>query len=117
MSAALVRGEIVFEPPVEDLSGAAIYIRLEQTSLADLPARLVRQEIMENLPAHIAPGAAIPFELSGPPPDPRERYTLQVHVDLHRSGRIQAGDYINMESYPVLTFGYPDRVVIRVRRV
>jgi hypothetical protein len=30
---------------------------------------------------------------------------------------VSRGDYISMESYPVLTFGYPKQVSVRVREV
>jgi hypothetical protein len=59
----------------------------------------------------------MPFRLRGTLPDNLARYTVRVLVDVDGDGRIGSGDYLNTESYPVLTRGYPDRVVIRVRKV
>ena len=42
---------------------------------------------------------------------------IRVHIDVDRDGRVSRGDYITMESYPVLTWGHPDRVTVRVREV
>ena len=117
MSEPLVRGEIVFDSPPSGLAGAKVQIRLEQTSLVEMPAQVVSERILKDLPAKLVEGRKIPFVLYGPQPIPRERYTVSVHVDMQGDGRIRVGDYINMQSYPVLTFGHPEQVVVRVRQV
>jgi hypothetical protein len=48
-------------------------------------------------------------------PDARTRYAVRVDVD--GDGHVSRGDYVSMESYPVLTFDSPSRVTIRVRPV
>ena len=110
MGELLVCGEIVFDSPPGSLSGATIWIRLEDTSLADAPAEVVSERVLTDLPARLAVDERIPFSLCGPEPDPTASYSLNVHVDLQGQGKINPGDYINMASYPVLTFGYPDYV-------
>jgi hypothetical protein len=40
-----------------------------------------------------------------------------VLVDLDGDGKISKGDYISMQSYPVLTFGSPSEVTIEVKQV
>jgi uncharacterized lipoprotein YbaY len=117
MCKPLVRGEIIFDPPPLDLTGAKVTIRLEQSSLADMPSQKVSEQIISDLPPKLAAGQTIPFVVHGPQVNLRERYTLSVHVDLKGDGLVQVGDYINMQSYPVLTFGYPDKVVVQVQQV
>jgi hypothetical protein len=55
--------------------------------------------------------------LQGRVPDMRARYQVRVHVDVDKDGKVSRGDYITTESYPVLTFGHPSRVRVRVRPV
>ncbi|MBN1148526.1 MAG: hypothetical protein JXA78_14805 [Anaerolineales bacterium] len=117
MCEALVRGEIVFDPPPLDLAGAKAFIRLEQTSLADMPSQVICEQILCDLAAKMVEGRKLPFAMYGSLVNPRERYTLSVHIDLQGDGSIRAGDYINMQSYPVLTFGYPTQVVVEVHQV
>ena len=38
-------------------------------------------------------------------------------VDVDGDGKVSVGDYISMQSYPVLTFGYPREVTIEVKKV
>ena len=42
---------------------------------------------------------------------------LEVHVDVDNDGKISVGDYINMESYPVLTYGNPNYISVKVKNV
>lgn len=117
MEEPLVRGKIVFDPVPEDLSGATVYVRLEDTSLADAPSRVVAEQVLTHVPARVTTNDTVPFTLYGQQPDPRANYSVSVHVDMHSSGKIRQGDYINTESYPVLTFGYPACISVRVRQV
>ena len=117
MGEPLVRGEIVFDSPPETLTGATIWIRLEDTSMADMFSEVVVERALADLPAKLAADERIPFSLCGPTPDPRTSYSLSVHVDLRSSGQLDHGDYVNVASYPVLTFGYPSFVTVRVQRV
>jgi uncharacterized protein (DUF2141 family) len=47
----------------------------------------------------------------------RARYAVSVHIDVDGNGKINSGDFINMESYPVLTYGYPDNILVYVRQI
>jgi uncharacterized lipoprotein YbaY len=117
MEEPLVRGKIVFDPEPEDLSRAKIYIRLADTSLADAPSRVVSEQVLMELPPAGTAKGHLSFALHGALPDPRASYSVSVHVDMQNDGKISQGDYINMQSYPVLTYGYPDRITLLVRRV
>jgi uncharacterized lipoprotein YbaY len=112
----LVSGEIAFGGDAAAFSGATVYVRVDDVSLMDVPTTLISQQILENV--DFQPGQTIPFEVYGRKPlDDHARYQLSVHVSLSGSADVEKGDYITMESYPVLTQGYPDEVHVVVRRV
>jgi uncharacterized lipoprotein YbaY len=100
----LVRGTIVFESFRPELTGATVYVRLEDVSLADAPAEVVSEQVIGN-PAERASAKGIPFALPGSRTDidSRNRYSTAVHVDMDGTGNVSAGDYISTEINPVLT--------------
>jgi hypothetical protein len=57
------------------------------------------------------------FKLEVSDLNPQDDYAIGVHIDLDRDRKISGGDYINMQSYPVLTRGHPREVSILVRQV
>jgi hypothetical protein len=59
----------------------------------------------------------IPFKLYGKIKNRQAGYAISVHVDIDGDGEIGIGDYISMERYPVLTYGYPNHVTVRVKRI
>ena len=90
---------------------AKTYIRLLDVSYADEPARVVAEQTLagarDGVRFALRPGAF----------DPQASYTVAAHVDLAGDGQVSKGDFISMESYPVLTRGYPHTVEVTVRRV
>jgi uncharacterized lipoprotein YbaY len=118
MEGSLISGKIVFDTMPENFSEAEIYVRLEDTSLADAPSRVVAEQVLTDVPARVTAEGAIPFTLYIQQSDPRANYSVSVHVSMHGKGKtIRHGDYTNTASHPVLTFGYPARVLVRVQRV
>ena len=63
----LVRGTIVFESSRPELTGATVYVRLEDVSLADAPAEVVSEQVIGN-PAERASAkrSRLPFLIVGP---------------------------------------------------
>lgn len=116
MGDSLVSGTIVFDSARPDLSDATIHVRLEDTSLMDGPSRVVSERLL-RVSEEDRPTDGIPFTLRERSPDPRTSYSVSVHVDITSSGTLDEGDYVSTESYPVLTFGHPDRVTVEVRRI
>jgi uncharacterized lipoprotein YbaY len=112
-----VSGEILFEEAGGSFSGATVYVLLEDTSLADAPARVVAEEILRDVSHTAGSSTRLPFALSGVIPDERSRYSVRVHVDVDGDGQVSRGDFITMESYPVLTFGNPDQVTVKVKEL
>jgi uncharacterized lipoprotein YbaY len=116
MTAPLVTGTIRFESDPPDLTDAVVRVELLDVSRADAPSSVYAATTLTDLPA-VDPTEPLAFSLSGPRPDPHRRYAVRVHVDVDRTGDLTPGDYVTTESYPVVTYGHPDRVDVRVRRI
>jgi hypothetical protein len=114
---ALLRGEIVFDEVPPSFAKASVHIYLEDTTLTDASAKVVLHQVVANVAADMVQNERIPFTIDGTIPDTRACYTVRVLVDVDGDGKISHGDYVSTVSYPVLTRGYPDRVVVHVRRV
>lgn len=117
-STPLVRGMIVFKSSRPELTGATVYVRLEDVSRADASAHVVSEQVIENPAEHVS-SEGIPFVLSGNQSDidSQRRYSVAVHVDMDRSGQVSAGDYISTESNPVLTHGHSDQATVSVQQI
>lgn len=117
MTATSIIGELVFaERPTLPATAVAV-VKLLDVSLADAPATVVAEHLLRNIAADANAGRPLPFVLSAAAPDPQASYIVSAHVDCANDGRVSPGDYLTMESYPVLTYGHPTRVIITVRRV
>lgn len=103
-----VTGEIELPVGVRLAAGAVIRVSLLDTSLADAPSTMVdEQEIF------VATQPALTFVLRCVEPNPGNNYSVRVHVDQDGDGRVSRGDFVNAQSYPVLTFGHPNHVTVR----
>ena len=111
----LLSGEIVFAdlpqlPPV-----ATARIQLLDTTYADAAATVIAEQVLYDIADTANQGLPLPFALYGEAVDVQSRYTVSVHVDWDGGDRLDTGDYINTQSYPVLTHGYPAWVSVQVR--
>ncbi len=114
---AVVEGEIRFPEGSPPFLGATVRVSLLDVTRADAPSRPVAEQTIRDFSHQGGAGGGVRFALRGERLDVRTRYEVRVHVDVDGDGKVSRGDYITTESYPVLTFGHPDRVTIRVRRV
>ena len=114
---SLVEGEVVFEASAPPIRGGTLYVALEDVSYADAPARVMARYVARDVDHDPQAPAPLRFRLAGPPPDPRARYVVSAHVDVDGDGAVTRGDFISMQSYPVLTHGYPTVVTVEVRQV
>jgi uncharacterized lipoprotein YbaY len=114
---APITGTIEFPEATKLPPQAKVYVRLLDTSAADAPARLVAEQVLQELPAEAHERKKIRFELRSGLVDERADYTVSVLVDVDGDGRLGRGDFINMQSYPVLTRGYPSNIEIVVEQV
>ena len=116
MSRPLVTGNVVIEGG-RPFSGAQMRIMLEDVSRLDAPSIGIAEQVIDDVVYNPGSGASLEFSLHGAIPNERANYTVRVHVDVDRDGQVSRGDYITMESFPVLTHGHPERVTVRVREV
>lgn len=113
----LLKGEITFAKTGTSFSGATAYIRLEDVSQADAASKTVAEQIVENISHQQGGEEKVQVSLQSQTLDERASYIVSVHIDVDGDGEISKGDYINMESYPVLTFGYSNQVSVCVQQV
>ncbi len=113
----LVEGKITFEQGVQPFTGATMHVRLEDVSVADAPARVVAEDTRRDVSFDPQSEESLKFAIEGAEPDLKASYSVRAHIDLDGDGQVSRGDFISMQSYPVLTFGYPRQVSVLVRRV
>lgn len=116
MTAPLLTGDVVFEG-VRAFRDARVRVTLEDVSRTDAASTVVSEVVVDGVSHDPDAGETLAFSLPGALPDDRASYTVRVHVDVDRDGLVSRGDYLTMESFPVLTHGYPNRVTVRVREV
>jgi hypothetical protein len=49
--------------------------------------------------------------------DPRAHYVVTAHADLDGDGEVSVGDYVTVESYPLLTWGHLAVASLELREV
>ena len=115
----LVKGEILLLKELTSFSGATVNVYLEDVSLLDTSAKLVVKKVIADVSHSRGTENRVEFALPGEITDikARYRYSIRVHIAFHSDEQIHRGDYISTESYPVLTCGYPDRVLVKVTEV
>jgi uncharacterized lipoprotein YbaY len=113
VSKPVVKGVIKIAGNPDLPASAKAYVRLLNTSMADAPSAVVAEQVID----HLRKDEKVTFRLEPNAIDERATYTVSVLVDLDGDGKISKGDYISMQSYPVLTFGSPSEVTIEVKQV
>jgi uncharacterized lipoprotein YbaY len=113
----LVRGRICFEPASPPFEEADIWVRLEDVSDADASGRIVAEHLMHGV-SKPEGSCSVPFMLrSEASLESRRHYSVRVHVDVGRSGRVRLGDFVSTQAYPVRAGDTPGDLEILVRRV
>ncbi len=112
-----LRGTIAFPDDATTTIAAVAVVRLCDVSRADAATELIAEDRILQVP--VRPRGGCDFQIKVPVGriDERNRYAIEVHVDLNGSGAVRGGDLITTRSYPVLTHGYPDDVAVQVERV
>ena len=113
----VVTGIVKFEPGAAPPDGATVYVRLLDTSLIDVAAETVAQQVFEDVLWSSLPRGGLEFCVQAACLHPRHRYEISVLVDCDSDGEISLGDYYTTQSYPVLTQGYPDRISVLVHEI
>ncbi len=110
-------GAIHFPEGTPAFAGATVRVSLLDVTRADAPSRVIVEETIPHASHPGGAGGSFAFALRAGTVDARARYVVRVHVDVDNDGRVSQGDYVTTASYPVLTFGHPNRVVAQVHRV
>ena len=116
-SPQVIRGQIVFEDDASAFSDATLYVTLEDVTYADSKAIIVGTVVKENISYDPAAPEPLTFELPVEVPERNALYNIRAHFDLDGDGEISPGDYVNTQSYPVITRGHPLEVSVRVSRI
>jgi uncharacterized lipoprotein YbaY len=113
----LVKGKITFEEVAPPFRGATMHVRLESITAADVASEAVADYVERDVAFDPKTSSDLSFAIAGNAPDPRASYAVRVHIDIDGDGEVSQGDFISMQSYPVITFGHPREVTILVRQV
>ena len=113
----LVTGEILLSEDMASFSEATVNVYLEDVSFLDAPSKIVAKQVIPNINHEMGTKNRVEFALKGEVVDIQASYSIRVHIAQHENEQIHHGDYVSTESYPVLTFGYPHHVSVRVREV
>lgn len=113
----LVKGEIRFEGEVPSFSGATMYVYLENITVADMVSEMVAKYVEQDVAFGPKAAKVLSFSIAGKDPDTRASYVVRVHIDIDGDGQVSQGDFISTQSYPVITFGHPQEVLILVREI
>jgi uncharacterized lipoprotein YbaY len=113
----LVKGEITFEEEAPPFIGATLSVYLENITVADIASEVVAEYVERDIAFDPKTTKILSFAIAGTVPDRRASYAVRVHIDIDGDGAVSQGDFINTQSYPVITFGHPREVLILVRQV
>ena len=123
----LVTGEIILEyddgllKSLRSSPNVSIIVRLGDVTFADTESKVIVQHLIKGaefiIDCKAKKSIIIPFELYGKIANRQASYAISVHVDMDGDGKIGLGDYINTESYPVLTHGYPNHVTVKMKLI
>ena len=87
-------------------------VRVVDVTYADGPSTTIATQTISVT----GPGP-IPFSIPVSNIDAKASYSVQVHLDADADGAVSEGDYLTVESFPVLTFGYGSVIDVTARRL
>jgi uncharacterized lipoprotein YbaY len=114
---AVIKGKIIFKDKASSFTGATLYAYLEDVSLADAASVVLGKYVERNVNFNGETSAFLSFKIEYKDLDFRNRYEIRVHIDVDGDGEVSKGDFINMQSYPVITRGYPTDISILIQQV
>lgn len=118
---ALVAGRVIFDGGLPTSMNGILTVRLEDVSLAGMKSELVgtyqctvSENDIKGLDFEIHP------EADSPVINPHANYVVSAHFSQHPQDNpeeIRQGDYITMQSYPVLTHGNPSTAIVELKPI
>lgn len=103
-----IRASSEARPPAK----APVIVQVQDTSLADAPARVLGEHRGSVASSDGAALATIDVDVA----TTAERMTVWAHVDVDQDGRVSKGDFITMQSYPVPSGSHPS-LTVTVKKV
>lgn len=113
----VVRGRIHFDPATRLPPAATAYVRILDTTECDAPSTVLGEQVIRDIGSQLQQGLPLRFGVEAVAFNANASLRLNVLVDVDGDGQVGRGDFITMQSYPVLTYGYPDEVDVVVRQV
>jgi len=113
----IIKGKLKFEDRDISFTNATMHVYLENVSVVDVSSEIIVHYERKNVNFPNKKSRTLSFEITCRDLDERANYAIRVHIDINRDGKVSKGDFINMQSYPVITFGYPRQISILVRQV
>lgn len=113
----LVTGKITFEEGAPSFTGATVYVRLENITVADAASEVIGDYVERDVAFDPKTDRDLSFAIAGEAANPRDSYSVRVHIDVDGDGEVSVGDFISTQTYPVITFGHPRQISVLVRQV
>lgn len=112
-----INGEIVLPATGVPDMAASVLVQIEDISRADASSISIAEQRQYRV--ILRAGAVLPFTVQVPADqlNPRNLYSVRVHIDVTGSGEVEVGDLVTTQTFPVLTRGYPQTVSIPVHCV
>ncbi|MEO5650029.1 MAG: YbaY family lipoprotein [Ginsengibacter sp.] len=114
---SVINGKITFEEKASSFIGATLHVYLEDVSMADAASVIVGRYVEKKVNFNGETSGFLSFKINYKDLDSGNRYEIRVHIDVNGDGGVSKGDYINVQSYPVITQGYPTDISIRLQQV
>jgi uncharacterized lipoprotein YbaY len=115
--APLVRCVVVLDKDARSFSSATLFVRVDDVTLADTTSTPLAHTSITGVSHRRGSATSWTVELDGDTPHPQHRYSIWAHLDIDGDEQVSHGDYITMESYPVLTLGYPAETTVHLHLV
>lgn len=93
-------------------ANAPVIVQVQDTSLADAPARVLGEGRGSIGASDDAALATVDVDVTAT----ADRMTVWVHVDVDQDGRVSKGDFITMQSHSVPAGAHPS-VTVTVKKV
>jgi uncharacterized lipoprotein YbaY len=94
--------------------GARIRVRLLDVTYQDAAAKVVAEQLLDDVSYDGAGGEIAPFSLTPSAIDPRAHYTVAAEIEHDEPDR---GIVATKQSFPVLTHGYGDHVAVKIHEL
>ncbi len=99
----LIEGEITFKSVQNRISGATIYVRLEDISIQDDAGKTLVEQVIGDVTVDPSDLPTYRYLIEHRELEPKDTYRIRVHLDADNSGDISDGDFAWTAQYPATT--------------